>query len=392
MKIAVSIFVAMFLLLALPDSLHAGYALEFDGNNDYVSLDHEAINGLSNCTVEYWVYIIREDAAASIISGAINDAGNNEYLHFFAFIEGFRPHLKGQAPAEGPEFPLEEWFHVALTRNNNGQWTVYFNGEEVDNGNLPDGAFSIANNGLVLGQDQDVVGGNFDPNQALRGSLDEMRIWNFIRSEEEINATMNCLISNNMEGLVAYYRFDEAEGQVLHDLTDNGYNGRLGSGGGEDNADPRWVESDAAVYGGVADLSADFIAFGPVPQGRSSEVELIIANIAEVDDEWHALEFTITDSDDEPDWLEIDCEGGEIAVGDELVVTFTASAGELELGEYERTVSFEANASNIQRLDIPVTMIVVEGVGHLFGTVTDPAEDDRPIANALVQVVADFEM
>ncbi|MDP8237769.1 MAG: LamG-like jellyroll fold domain-containing protein, partial [Candidatus Hatepunaea meridiana] len=389
MKTFIYLSLAGLLFLLLPQLTYAGYALEFDGNNDYVSLDHDAVNGLSDCTVEYWVYIVREDAAASIISGAINDAGNNEYLHFYDFNTGLRPHIKGQSAENGVRFPLGEWFHAALTRNGNGQWIAYFNGEEAGRGNLPRGALVIANNGLVLGQDQDAVGGGFDPNQAFRGKLDELRIWNFIRSEEEINTTLNCMVNDDEEGLVAYYRFDEAEGQVLNDLTENEFNGRLGSNDGEDNADPRWIESDAPVYGGVAEFSADFIAFGPIAQGESS-VEFKIANTSEDDDEWHSIEFTLTDLGEDPDWLEIDPDEGVIEVGNEIAVTFTTSAGELDPGEYERTVRFEANAANIQRMDIPVSMIVVEGAARLFGTVTDEATGD-PIEGALIRTVADFD-
>lgn len=61
MKVAVSTLVVMLLLLTLPDFLHAGFALEFDGNDDFVSLDHRALDGLTSCTVEYWSFIIREN-------------------------------------------------------------------------------------------------------------------------------------------------------------------------------------------------------------------------------------------------------------------------------------------------------------------------------------------
>ena len=40
---------------------------------------------------------------------------------------------------------------------------------------------------LVVGQDQDEIGGGFDPAQSARGTIDELRIWEKIRSETEIN-------------------------------------------------------------------------------------------------------------------------------------------------------------------------------------------------------------
>jgi len=47
---------------------------------------------------------------------------------------------------------------------------------------------------------------------------------------------------------------------------------------------------------------------------------------------------------------------------------------------------------NFHFAEIPVTMTVVSGVGHLYGVVMDPSEDDAPVEGALVQVVADFDM
>ncbi|NQU05622.1 MAG: LamG domain-containing protein, partial [Calditrichaeota bacterium] len=173
-----SVIAAMILMPRLSYCQNS-YALSFDGGNDYFSLDHRAMHDLTDCTVEYWIYIERDgqDQAASTISGASSDAGNNEYLHYFQFAVGLRPHIKNQAPGEGPEIPVDEWFHIAITRNEDGQWTAYFNGEEVGSGDLPGGALTIARNGLVFGQDQDVVGGNFDVTQALLGRVDELRIW-----------------------------------------------------------------------------------------------------------------------------------------------------------------------------------------------------------------------
>ena len=227
------------------------WALEFDGFDDYVTINNNAMDGLSNCTVEYWIFIVRERQAAVPISCA-GEACLNEFLHFFQFRDndfGFRVYIKDEDPEEVLPFPVAEWFHFAFTREAGGGWIAYVNGEEFDNGNLPGGALSIANQGLILGQEQDEIGGGFDLNQALHGMLDELRIWNLVRSEDEIRFHMNRVVNPNTDGLVAYYRFDEGEGQVLIDLTENGYDGRLGVENRDDDADPNWIESEALVFG-----------------------------------------------------------------------------------------------------------------------------------------------
>jgi len=386
--------ILLIILAAMPGAVlsQVNYALEFDGNDDYVSLDSRALNGLSACTVEYWIYIIREDVAASPLSGAGN-VSSNEYLHFFDFEQnghGYFPYIKGQLEENGQPFPDGEWFHFAMIRLDEGEWIAYINGEEHDRGALPDGELSIANGGLILGQEQDNIGGGFDAQQALHGMMDELRFWNFPRSQDEIHSTMNSIISPDAEGLVAYYRFDEGEGQVAGDLTENEYDGRLGAANGQDNADPRWIESEAAVFGGVIELSLELLEFGPVSLGQIREIQLLISNIADVDDEMHSLEFSLTDLGEDPDWLGIEPGEGVVGVGEQVEVTFTASTEGIELGEYDRSVLLECNASNIQSLEIPVHLFVVEGFAQLSGTITDEETGD-PLAGASVEIPA-FDM
>lgn len=44
--------------------------LEFDGEDDYVSLNHRALDGLEDCTVECLVYIEQDDSIPATISAA----------------------------------------------------------------------------------------------------------------------------------------------------------------------------------------------------------------------------------------------------------------------------------------------------------------------------------
>ena len=70
-------------------------------------------------------------------------------------------------------------------------------------------------NGLVLGQDQDCVGGCFDPAQAFQGRLDDVGIWNRALSFDEINDAKNGRAGTS--GLVGYWQFNEASGVVAGD-------------------------------------------------------------------------------------------------------------------------------------------------------------------------------
>ncbi|MCP4102942.1 MAG: LamG domain-containing protein [Lentisphaerae bacterium] len=86
----------------------------------------------------------------------------------------------------------------------------------------------------------------------LTGSIDEVRVWNIARTQEEIQASMNSTLAGNETGLAGYWQFNEGTGIDTVDLTGNADIGVLVSG-------PVWVVSDAPVTDEI-DLNAGLIA------------------------------------------------------------------------------------------------------------------------------------
>jgi len=74
---------------------------------------------------------------------------------------------------------------------------------------------------------------------AFKGTIDEIRLWNRVRSSREIQAEQNQRLTGLEPGLAAYWRFDEAGGDTVFDQTDNGADGMLNGG--------TWVASDAPI-------------------------------------------------------------------------------------------------------------------------------------------------
>ncbi|MFI9319271.1 LamG-like jellyroll fold domain-containing protein [Kitasatospora aureofaciens] len=72
------------------------------------------------------------------------------------------------------------------------------------------------------------------------GDLDELRIWNRVRSEAELTTDLNNRLIGNEPGLVAYYRFDEGAGTTAYDQTDNAGHATL-------VGNATWTGSDAPV-------------------------------------------------------------------------------------------------------------------------------------------------
>ncbi|XP_062859892.1 neuronal pentraxin-2b [Trichomycterus rosablanca] len=86
------------------------------------------------------------------------------------------------------------WHHICITwTTRDGMWEAYQDGQRLGAGeNLapwhpikPDGV-------LILGQEQDIVGGRFDATQAFVGELSHFNIWDRILGPTEISAMVNC--------------------------------------------------------------------------------------------------------------------------------------------------------------------------------------------------------
>lgn len=79
------------------------------------------------------------------------------------------------------------------------------------------------------------IGKSYNDNRWLNGLISEVRVWNRILSDAEIaDATQPYLIDVNAEGLVAYWKFNEGAGSLIHDYC-NGYDLNCVS-------TPKWVE------------------------------------------------------------------------------------------------------------------------------------------------------
>ena len=69
------------------------------------------------------------------------------------------------------------------------------------------------------------------------------QVWNVVRTEAEIQATMNTPLAGNEAGLVGYWRFDDDQGNLVAvDTSSSQNNGSLGNG--ESNAAPGFAAVD----------------------------------------------------------------------------------------------------------------------------------------------------
>ncbi len=233
-----------------PTNLSTGIAINTDGGNDtylYANDGGAIFNGLTSLTVETAFQFDGTPLLSSVpLVSYANSTIFNEVV--VAVMPANTIHLvignAGITTTQAyPQLLDGELHHIAVSWDNtNGDVAVFLDGELVERFTGLRAGYTITGPGeLVLGQDQDTLLGGFAPNQAFHGTLHDVRIWNEVRSVEEIALNYQHKIdaSSIPTGLVANWQMDGFNGsnEIVEIVSGNNLTvGDSGTGGS-------WVES-----------------------------------------------------------------------------------------------------------------------------------------------------
>lgn len=130
----------------------------------------------------------------------------------------------GNFPGSDPAkvLPANTWLHIALTHDlSTGDYAIYVNGVKKSSGVSRLGSLDLTRSGSDNAGFN--IGRSWNDNRWWPGEIGEVRIWNRVLSEEEINAKDHFyMVDPASEGLVAYWKFDDAAGEIIKDHTANG--------------------------------------------------------------------------------------------------------------------------------------------------------------------------
>ncbi len=153
---------------------------------------------------------------------------DNELLLFVAATGDLRVFIKSQSATfavNAATTLFDGTSHdLAVTWDStSGLVEVFIDGASQGTSTLQQGASLSTNGVLILGQEQDSLGGGFDPNQVFSGEIDELRFFDAVRTAMEIQGDLDVPLQLNRlpAGLTNYYRFDAAAGGVVEDLVGN---------------------------------------------------------------------------------------------------------------------------------------------------------------------------
>ncbi|MBV1906599.1 MAG: hypothetical protein KUG75_11010, partial [Pseudomonadales bacterium] len=154
-------------------------AADFSANStsDYLSMNRDALNGRSDFTIATW-YKSSNQGATALLSGS-NASRLNETIFWLYRSTAFGPHLLNSSGSglNMPEIADGNWHFIVWTRLSSSN-CLYVDDIFYGCVGRKAGPLSIDVGGLILGQEQDRVGGGFDIDQEIEGLLDEMLIFN----------------------------------------------------------------------------------------------------------------------------------------------------------------------------------------------------------------------
>ncbi len=180
------------------------------------------LNDVSSLSVEFWWKLQSQNTSfvrcynslGTLIPWSVQVVGGYLTVVFTVF--------SGAQVIDNIQVPYNEWFHFCFTYDSVGGIHVYINGQEVSEGYAGEGNLTVVPNKIYLGT-------NTEAQASCRFA--EMRIWNVVRTPEEVAYYYNRLVGTATTGLVSYWRFNEVAGSATaEDIATNGYDFTLSVG------------------------------------------------------------------------------------------------------------------------------------------------------------------
>ncbi|MGN7614069.1 LamG-like jellyroll fold domain-containing protein [Magnetococcales bacterium HHB-1] len=199
-------------------------AIEFDGSYDSVLAgqgkeDVLKING--DLTIEGWFYVDSFAAGQTVVnfaSAGETSETNAQYAFNLNNSGNVAWHWEYGSGADetliySTGLSSDTWYHIAATRNSStNEGKVYIDGSLVGTQsftNLPDGG----------GDGQFYLGHIPTGGEHFDGMMDEIRVWNDVRTDQEIADNYQKLFTGSQQGLVFHSGFDQVDDQKVVDLS-----------------------------------------------------------------------------------------------------------------------------------------------------------------------------
>ena len=180
----------------------ASNALNFDGINDKVTVPASNLFELTSGTIECWIHPTSFSTTyAACLVGNRGTGGTRYSIHINQTSIGLWNGTTWQTISY--PFTPGNWYHVAFVSDASVSKThIYING--VYQNYLPYTFGTLTGQPLTIGASSNSGGDG----EWFSGDIDDVRLWNTVRTPQEIAGKINTPLSGTETGLVAYYTFN----------------------------------------------------------------------------------------------------------------------------------------------------------------------------------------
>lgn len=224
-----------------------------------VRLPYQALDGQAEFTLELQIRFDPDELTTENVF--FSAAGSRSYNEFTFWMEADGRLLLTDSGTQyywNLQQPITDgaWHDLSVVRhsvNNQVMVDLYIDGRFQGRRHVANHALRVSSHGIVLGQDQDSIGWSFQSSQAFHGDLDNIRIWQAVRTPEQIVAGLGGRISDPQfeETLAGYWTFNG--------LDASGFKDQSGS------------RRDAVNYSGHYEATRSTGGLGTNPKSNSAE-------------------------------------------------------------------------------------------------------------------------
>ena len=260
-----------------------GNSLSFDGSNDEVTIPAIASYQVTDAlTVETWVKPNSWSDNEGFLNFATDNGGTEAGFGFVFFATGWRFYLKtttntiDYANMAETSTPVGQWTHLAATYDGT-KIRIYRNGSAIDStdamGNVE---WSGAPGNVTLGSfTKDGTTKYFD------GNMDDVRLWNVVRSAAEIKASKEITLNGDETGLVGYWQIDETSGGTTADYTSNNNTATVSGASWDSGESPIFFQEpiydNTVIVGSLFQMRAEVDGNGFEPIGP--QIPIVIDDV-----------------------------------------------------------------------------------------------------------------
>jgi hypothetical protein len=221
-----------------------GYALHFDGSSSYVDVQNSSnasqFNFTGAFTIEGWFKT--DSSFGSGWESIINKGDNSWRIQRYNQTHNLDFGTTGLSvqDLQGSTTVDDKKWHFFAAVYDGSRKILYVDGR-VDADTAVTGTLSNESVDVTFANNLDASGRMFS------GDIDEVRIWDVARTEQQVRSDMFSTIYNTASGLIDYWQFNEGTGTTTADSVSD-FNGELVNS-------PAWVISGTPV-GGYASFDA----------------------------------------------------------------------------------------------------------------------------------------